>query len=190
MTGRHGYGSIFVVASGNGGHFHDNCNFDGYANSIFTVTIGAVDELNQMPYYAEQCAAMLAVTYSSGQGHQRNIVCSLLLLLSVFNFCGHVIRIIVFIIITVIIIHHDHHLYHSEAVTRKFSVKQVFLKISQNPQENICARVSFFIKLQAEACNFIKKETLRQVFSCEFCEISKNAFSYRIPPVAVSISQY
>ena len=24
------------------------------------------------------------------------------------------------------------------------------------------------------ACNFIKKETLAQVFSCEFCEISKN----------------
>lgn len=35
---------------------------------------GAVDELGQMPYYAEHCAAMLAVTYSSGQGHQRNIV--------------------------------------------------------------------------------------------------------------------
>jgi len=27
-----------------------------------------------MPYYAEHCAAMLAVTYSSGQGMQRNIV--------------------------------------------------------------------------------------------------------------------
>ena len=26
-------------------------------------------------------------------------------------------------------------------------------------------------------CNFIKKDTLTQVFSCEFCEISKNAFS-------------
>ena len=26
------------------------------------------------------------------------------------------------------------------------------------------------------ACNFIKKETLAQVFSCEFCEISKNTF--------------
>ena len=25
-----------------------------------------------------------------------------------------------------------------------------------------------------EACNIIKKETLAQVFSCEFCEISKN----------------
>ena len=26
----------------------------------------------------------------------------------------------------------------------------------------------------AKACNFIKKETLAQVFSCQFCEISKN----------------
>ena len=38
--GRNGYGSIFVVASGNGGTAHDNCNFDGYANSIYTITIG------------------------------------------------------------------------------------------------------------------------------------------------------
>ena len=28
------------------------------------------------------------------------------------------------------------------------------------------------------ACNFNKKETLAQVFSCEFCEISNNTFSY------------
>ena len=28
-----------------------------------------------------------------------------------------------------------------------------------------------------QACNFIKKETLAQVFSCEFCEISKNTLS-------------
>ena len=28
-----------------------------------------------------------------------------------------------------------------------------------------------------EYCNFIKKETLALVFSCEFCEISKNTFS-------------
>ena len=27
-----------------------------------------------------------------------------------------------------------------------------------------------------EACNFIKKETLAQVFFCEFREISKNTF--------------
>ena len=29
-----------------------------------------------------------------------------------------------------------------------------------------------------------KKETLTQVFSCEFCEICKNTFSYRTLPVA------
>ena len=59
----------------------------------------------------------------------------------------------------------------------------VFLEISQNSQENTCARVSFLIKLQA---NFIKKEILAQVFSCEIREISNNTFSYRIPPVAAS----
>ena len=36
------------------------------------------------------------------------------------------------------------------------------------PNENIVKR--------AEACNFIKKEILAQVFSCEFCKISKNTF--------------
>ena len=37
--------------------------------------------------------------------------------------------------------------------------------------------VSFFIKLLALTCNFIKKETqVTQVFFCEFCEISKNIF--------------
>ena len=46
------------------------------------------------------------------------------------------------------------------------SVKKVFLEISQNSQENTCARVSFLIK----------NETLAQVFSCEFSEISKNTF--------------
>ena len=72
----------------------------------------------------------------------------------------------------------------TEAVFRRCSVKKVFLEISQNAQENTCARVSFLIKLQAGACNFIKKEILAQVFSCEFCEISKNTFFYRTPLAA------
>ena len=29
---------------------------------------------------------------------------------------------------------------------------------------------------ELQACNFIKKEALTQVFFCEFCEISKIAF--------------
>ena len=33
-----------------------------------------------------------------------------------------------------------------------------------------------------KACNFIKKESLAQVFSCEFCRISKNTFFNRTPP--------
>ena len=36
------------------------------------------------------------------------------------------------------------------------------------------------------ACNFIKKEALAQVFSCEFCKIYKNIFYYRTPLVAAS----
>ena len=37
----------------------------------------------------------------------------------------------------------------TEAVVRRCSVKKVFLEMSQNSQENTCARVSFLIKLQA-----------------------------------------
>ena len=39
---------------------------------------------------------------------------------------------------------------------------------------------------ESEACNFIKEETLAQVFSCEFCKIYKNTFYYRTPLVAAS----
>ena len=72
-----------------------------------------------------------------------------------------------------------------EAVVRKCSVEKLFMETSQNSQENAYARVSFLIIVQALglACNFIKKETLAQVFSCEFCEISKNTFFNRTPPV-------
>ena len=37
----------------------------------------------------------------------------------------------------------------TEAVVRRCSAKKVFLKVSQNSQENACARVSFLIKFQA-----------------------------------------
>ena len=37
------------------------------------------------------------------------------------------------------------------------------------------------------ACNFIKRESLAQLFSCEFGKISKNTFSYRTPPKSASI---
>ena len=69
---------------------------------------------------------------------------------------------------------------------QRCSVKKMFLKISQNSKENTCVRVSFFAKCWLEACKFIKKETLAQVFFCEFCEISKNTFFHGTPLVAAS----
>ena len=52
----------------------------------------------------------------------------------------------------------------------------MLLKISQNSQENTCARASFLIKLQAS--NFIKKETLAQVcFPVNFVKFFLNFFT-------------
>ena len=75
---------------------------------------------------------------------------------------------------------------YSEAVVRRCSVKQVFLKNSQNSQENTCARASFLNKVADVVCNFIKKETLAQVFSCGFCGSFKNTFFYGTPAEAAS----
>ena len=47
--------------------------------------------------------------------------------------------------------------------------------------DNPCSRPGVFCKK-----GVIKKETLGQVFSCEFCEISKNAFPYRTTLVAAT----
>ena len=68
QNGRQGKGNIFVFAAGNGNTVGDNCNFDGYTNSIYTVTIGGIDRKGHHPYYSEHCSAQLVVTYSSGAG--------------------------------------------------------------------------------------------------------------------------
>ena len=54
---------------------------------------------------------------------------------------------------------------------RRCSVKEVFLKISQNTHENTFAWATF-----KYSCRPIKKETLTQVFSSEFCETFKGTF--------------
>jgi kexin len=66
--GRGGKGSIFVFASGNGAASGDACNFDGYTNSIYSVTVGAIDHNGLHPSYSESCAAVMVVAYSSGSG--------------------------------------------------------------------------------------------------------------------------
>ena len=78
----------------------------------------------------------------------------------------------------------------SEPVAQRCSVKKAFLEISQNLQESTCARVYFLIKLQAFKVNNndTRMTPMALVFSCEFCEISKNTFSYRIPLVVLVTS--
>jgi len=73
-TGRNGLGSIFVWATGNGGSYNDYCSCDGYINSIYTISIGAVDNCGKKPWYAEECPGTFAVTYSSGSVNDLQIV--------------------------------------------------------------------------------------------------------------------
>ena len=82
----------------------------------------------------------------------------------------------------------DHIVLMAEAVSKRCSFKKVFLEISLNSKENTGARVTFLTKLQVLDPSFffnkvaglrpaiLLKETLAQVFPCEFCEISKNIF--------------
>jgi proprotein convertase subtilisin/kexin type 5 len=72
--GRHGLGSVFIWASGNGGRRLDNCNCDGYTNSIYTLSISSATQNGQKPWYLEECSSTLATTYSSGTpGRDENI---------------------------------------------------------------------------------------------------------------------
>lgn len=73
--GRNGLGSIFVWASGNGGRHQDNCNCDGYTNSIYTLSISSATQAGAKPWYLEECSSTLTTTYSSGTPRQdENIV--------------------------------------------------------------------------------------------------------------------
>ena len=71
----------------------------------------------------------------------------------------------------------------SEAVVRRCSVKKVSLKnFTKFTGKHLCQSL-FFNKVAS-----LRPETLAQVFSREFCEIFKNTFFYRTPPVAASVS--
>ena len=59
-----------------------------------------------------------------------------------------------------------------DVVVRRCSAKKVFLKVSQNSQENAFAKVSFLIKLQT----LLKKRLWHRCFPVNFCEIFKNTF--------------
>ena len=69
-----------------------------------------------------------------------------------------------------------------------FYKKDVLRNFAKFTGKHLCQRL-FLNKvagLRPKACNFIKKKFLAQVFSCEFCEISKNTFFHRTPLVDAS----
>ena len=73
------------------------------------------------------------------------------------------------------------------------SVYRILLRftipINLDVRKNALNSVIAFLILKSigpQIYNFIKKETLAQVFSCEFCKISKNTFSYGTLPMAAS----
>ncbi|GAV27870.1 hypothetical protein PMKS-001338 [Pichia membranifaciens] len=68
QEGRNGKGALYVFASGNGASRGDSCNFDGYTNSIYSLTVSAIDYKGLHPIYSESCTAVMVSTYSSGSG--------------------------------------------------------------------------------------------------------------------------
>jgi len=65
-TGRNGKGTIVTWAAGNGGDVTDNSNYDGYANSIYTIAVGAFDSQSNQAYYSEPGANLVICAPSNG----------------------------------------------------------------------------------------------------------------------------
>ncbi|KHJ76671.1 peptidase, S8/S53 family [Oesophagostomum dentatum] len=57
--------SIFVWASGDGGE-DDDCNCDGYAASMWTISINSAINNGENAHYDESCSSTLASTFSNG----------------------------------------------------------------------------------------------------------------------------
>lgn len=64
--GRGGRGTLIFWAAGNGLQEYDNSNFDGYANSIYTIAIAAMDIRGQQAFYSEPGANIVVCAPSSG----------------------------------------------------------------------------------------------------------------------------
>ena len=66
--GREELGNILTWAAGNGLGSNDNANYDGYANSRYTIAVTAIDHDGDQSYYAEPGANILIAAHSNGDG--------------------------------------------------------------------------------------------------------------------------
>ncbi|MBI1840526.1 MAG: S8 family serine peptidase [Verrucomicrobia bacterium] len=69
--GRGGLGTLLVFAGGNGRRVGDNANYDGYANSPYTLAVGAVDHNGGQASYGEPGACLLVSAPSGSAGLPR-----------------------------------------------------------------------------------------------------------------------
>lgn len=63
QEGRNGLGPIYTWAAGNGG-LYDDCNCDGYASSIYTISVTAIGHDQGLSWYSEECSSIMIGTYS------------------------------------------------------------------------------------------------------------------------------
>lgn len=75
--GRGGRGSVFVWSAGNGRREFDDANYDGYANSIETIAVGAVSDRGVRTTDSETGANLVVVAPSSSTRRQGLITADL-----------------------------------------------------------------------------------------------------------------
>jgi subtilisin-like proprotein convertase family protein/subtilisin family serine protease len=69
QTGRGGRGTIYVFAAGNGLKDNDNANYNAYNNSIYTISVGAINDLGLQTFYSTPgaCVAISAPSLDSNR---------------------------------------------------------------------------------------------------------------------------
>ena len=64
FKGRQGRGAVTVFAAGNGHIYKNNCGYNGYVNSLYTMAISMVNRDNSVSRLSERCAGIAAVAYT------------------------------------------------------------------------------------------------------------------------------
>jgi len=69
-NGRNGRGTVMLWAGGNDAGANDNVNYDGYANSVYVIGVGAIDDQGKQASYSEPGACLLVVAPSNSASRQ------------------------------------------------------------------------------------------------------------------------
>ena len=108
-------------------------------------------------------------------------ICQRLLL-----YCTHTTHCYLSVLLYIQHLFRHHHCYYSEVVVRRCSIKRGVLRnFAEFTGKHLCQSL-FFNKVVGIRPASLLRKTRAQMFSYEFCEISKNTFCYRTPLMAAS----